>query len=71
MSLADKFAMYVQETDSFDQRPIFTEGGFTFVYIRYNNLFFMALTKVRPSLFAGLQSARLRAAAATATAARR
>ena len=33
MSLADRFATYVQETDPFDQRPIFTEDGFTFVYI--------------------------------------
>lgn len=28
-----------------DQRPIFTENGFTYAYIKHNNLFLMCVTK--------------------------
>jgi hypothetical protein len=40
-----RFATYIQEKEEMDQRPVFTEDGYTFVYIKYNNLYLMAVTK--------------------------
>lgn len=40
-----RFANYIQEKDEMDQRPVFTEDGYTFVYIKYNNLYLMSVTK--------------------------
>ena len=34
MSAATKFTQYVQEKDDSEQRPVFTEDGFTYVYIK-------------------------------------
>jgi AP-1 complex subunit mu len=45
MSVSDRFAQYIQEKDEMDQRPIFTNEGFTYAYIKHNNLFLMCVTK--------------------------
>ncbi|CCI49556.1 unnamed protein product [Albugo candida] len=50
MSAASKFTQYVQEKDDSEQRPVFTEDGFTFVYIKHNNLYLMTLTKVNSNV---------------------
>jgi len=34
MSVSDRFAQYIQETDEMDQRPIFSNEGFTYAYIK-------------------------------------
>lgn len=34
MSSVGTFTSYVQEKEDFEQRPVFTEDGFTFVYIK-------------------------------------
>jgi len=44
LSAAQKFAHYVQETESIDQFPIFTEDGITFAYIRCNDLYLMGIS---------------------------
>lgn len=45
MSTSERFAQYIQEKDEMDQRPIFTDDGYTFAYIKHNNLFLMCVTK--------------------------
>jgi len=40
-----RFATYIQEKEEMEQRPVFTEDGYTFVYIKYNNLYLMSVTK--------------------------
>jgi AP-1 complex subunit mu len=45
MSVSERFSTYIQEKDEMDQRPVFTEEGYTYVYMRHNNLLFMAVTK--------------------------
>lgn len=45
MSVSEKFATYIQEKEETDQRPIFTDDGYTFAYIKHNNLFLMCVTK--------------------------
>jgi len=45
MSVSEKFAAYIQEKDETDQRPIFTDEGYTFAYIKHNNLYLMCVTK--------------------------
>lgn len=34
MSASAKFTHYVQERDDSEQRPVFTEDGYTFVYLK-------------------------------------
>lgn len=34
MAAASKFTHYVQEKDDSEQRPVFTEDGYTFVYLK-------------------------------------
>lgn len=46
MSASAKFTHYVQERDDSEQRPVFTEDGYTFVYLkvrRDKRLFCMGL----------------------------
>nr|CCA17153.1 Clathrin assembly complex putative [Albugo laibachii Nc14] len=50
MTAATKFTQYVQEKDDSEQRPVFTEDGFTYVYIKHNNLYLMTLTKVNSNV---------------------
>lgn len=45
MNASDRFARYIQEKNEMDQRPIFTDDGLTFAFIRHNNLFLMCVTK--------------------------
>uniref|UniRef100_A0A7S4A224 Coatomer subunit zeta n=1 Tax=Pelagomonas calceolata TaxID=35677 RepID=A0A7S4A224_9STRA len=44
-STSERFAQYIQDKDEMDQRPIFTEGGCTFAYIKHNNLFLTCVTR--------------------------
>ena len=39
------FALYLQEKEEAEQRPVFTEEGFTYVYVKYNNLYLLSVTK--------------------------
>ncbi|OQR98282.1 AP-1 complex subunit mu [Achlya hypogyna] len=52
MSIAEKFTQYVTEKDDSEQRPVFTndESGVTFVYIKFNNLYLMTVTKVNSNV---------------------
>lgn len=34
MTVSDRFAQYIQEKDEANQRPIFTNDGFTFAFIK-------------------------------------
>eukprot|EP01038_Epipyxis_sp_PR26KG_P010148 gene10148-13651_t len=45
MTVADRFSLYIQEKDEMELRPVFTDEGITFVYIKCNNLLLMAVTK--------------------------
>jgi len=45
MSVSERFSQYIQETEEMDMRPVFTEEGYTFVYIKHNNLYLMTVTK--------------------------
>jgi len=45
MSITERFSLYIQEQDEMEQRPIFTEDGYTFAFIKHNNLFVMCVTK--------------------------
>lgn len=37
--------MHIQEKDEMELRPVFTEDGITYIYIKCNNLLFLAVTK--------------------------
>eukprot|EP00614_Pseudopedinella_elastica_P016658 CAMPEP_0172648428 /NCGR_PEP_ID=MMETSP1068-20121228/241266_1 /TAXON_ID=35684 /ORGANISM="Pseudopedinella elastica, Strain CCMP716" /LENGTH=522 /DNA_ID=CAMNT_0013462749 /DNA_START=147 /DNA_END=1715 /DNA_ORIENTATION=- len=45
MSVSERFSTYIQDTEESEMRPIFTEEGYTFVYIKHNNLYLMTVTK--------------------------
>jgi len=45
MSVADKFAKHLSEDDESTATPVITDHGYTFIYIRHNNLILMAVTK--------------------------
>jgi len=45
INAADRFAQYIQERDEMEQRPIFTDEGLTFAFIKHNNLFLMCISK--------------------------
>mmetsp|Transcript_21932 Transcript_21932/g.21216 ORF Transcript_21932/g.21216 Transcript_21932/m.21216 type:complete len:425 (+) Transcript_21932:103-1377(+) len=45
MSVSEKFSMHIQEKDEMDLRPVFTEDGITYIYIKCNNLLLLAVTK--------------------------
>lgn len=45
MSSVEKFTTYMQEKEDFEQRPVFTDDGFTFVYIKHKNLYLLTITK--------------------------
>ena len=34
MTVSDRFAAYINEKDEIEHRPVFTEDGYTFVYIK-------------------------------------
>jgi AP-1 complex subunit mu len=45
MGVSERFSLHIQEREELEQQPVFTEGGYTYVYIRYNNLLLMSVTK--------------------------
>lgn len=45
MTVSEKFSLHIQEKDEMELRPVFSEDGITFVYIKCNNLLLMATTK--------------------------
>ena len=45
MSVSEKFALTIQEREESELRPVFTEDGITYIYIKSNNLIIMAVTK--------------------------
>lgn len=45
MTVAERFSLHIQEKDEMDLRPVFTDEGVTYVYIKCNNLLLMAVTK--------------------------
>jgi hypothetical protein len=45
MSVVEKFSLHIQETDDLLLRPVYTEEGITFVYVKCNNLLLLAVTK--------------------------
>lgn len=42
---ADRFARMVQETDAADAKPVYTEEGVTYMFVKHNNLFLLAVTR--------------------------
>lgn len=42
MAASAKFTQYVQEKDDAEQRPVFTEDGYTFVYLKVTRASFLA-----------------------------
>lgn len=45
MSVSEKFARRLNDEDETILTPVITEDGYTFVYIRHNNLYLMAVTQ--------------------------
>ena len=42
MSVSHKFTSYVQDKDDSEQRPVFSEDGYTFVYLKVCRLLLLA-----------------------------
>jgi len=45
LSVCDRFAQQIQEKDEMELRPVFTDSGITYVYIKCSNILIMAVTK--------------------------
>ena len=45
MNCVERFAGHVLEAAEGDERPVWLEHGTTYVYIKYNNLYIMAVTR--------------------------
>lgn len=45
MAVSEKFSLFIQEKDEYELRPVFTDEGITYVYIKCNNLLLLAVTK--------------------------
>lgn len=45
LSVSERFSLIIQEKDEMELRPVFTDDGITYVYIKCNNLLLMAVTK--------------------------
>jgi len=45
MNCVERFSGHVLEADETDERPVWLEHGTTYVYIKYNNLYIMAVTQ--------------------------
>ena len=45
MNCVERFSGHVLEADEADERPVWLEHGTTYVYIKYNNLYIMAVTQ--------------------------
>lgn len=44
-SAVEEFTLYMTETLDVDRRPVFTKKGFTFVYMKRNNVYALTITK--------------------------
>mmetsp|Transcript_42645 Transcript_42645/g.93429 ORF Transcript_42645/g.93429 Transcript_42645/m.93429 type:complete len:429 (+) Transcript_42645:60-1346(+) len=45
MNCVERFSGHVLEAEEADERPVWLEHGITYVYIKYNNLYIMAVTQ--------------------------
>jgi len=45
MSVVDRFSLHIQEKEEMELRPVYTEEGITYIYIKCNNLLLLAVTK--------------------------
>ena len=45
LSVTDRFAQHIQEKEETELRPVFTEEGITYAYIKCSNILIMAVTK--------------------------
>lgn len=45
MNCVERFAGHVLEAEEADERPVWLEHGTTYIYIKYNNLYIMAVTQ--------------------------
>ena len=45
MSVSERFSLHIQEKEEMELRPVFTEDGVTYVYIKCNNVILLAVTK--------------------------
>jgi AP-1 complex subunit mu len=45
MAVSERFSLHIQEKDEMELRPVFTEEGITYIYIKCNNLLLLAVTK--------------------------
>eukprot|EP00658_Telonema_sp_P-2_P002922 TRINITY_DN11077_c0_g1_i4.p1 TRINITY_DN11077_c0_g1~~TRINITY_DN11077_c0_g1_i4.p1 ORF type:complete len:422 (-),score=127.12 TRINITY_DN11077_c0_g1_i4:347-1612(-) len=45
MTVAEKFSQYISETEEEELRPVVVDNGVVFVYVKYNNLYLLAVTK--------------------------
>jgi len=45
MNCVERFSGHVLEADETDERPVWLEHGTTYIYIKYNNLYIMAVTQ--------------------------
>jgi len=45
MNCVERFSGHVLEADEADERPVWMEHGTTYIYIKYNNLYLMAVTQ--------------------------
>lgn len=46
MSASAKFTRYVQDKDDSEQRPVFTEDGYTFVYLKVGSPYLLYTTLI-------------------------
>mmetsp|Transcript_9195 Transcript_9195/g.16074 ORF Transcript_9195/g.16074 Transcript_9195/m.16074 type:complete len:424 (+) Transcript_9195:337-1608(+) len=51
VSCIERFATRIQEEEEADMKPVFTEQDVTFVYIKYNNLYVLSVTKKNANVF--------------------
>merc|ERR1711934_1323968 len=45
MTVAEKLSQYISETEEEDLRPVHVDNGIIYVYVKYNNLYLLAVTK--------------------------
>merc|ERR1712110_1332793 len=45
MNCVERFSGHVLESEESDERPVWLDHGTTYVYIKYNNLYIMAVTQ--------------------------
>ncbi len=45
MSTIDKFSRHLLEDEEAQMKPVFTDDGYTFMYVRHTNLYLVAVTK--------------------------